>query len=192
MNKKTLHKYIKNAAGHTKTILHHKKLEARFCFEAGLYGQGIRHDLSKFMPEEFMTGVRYYQGTRSPNNAEREATGVSRAWLHHKGRNRHHYEYWIDYDMEPSNPHHLKGFQMPRKYVAEMIFDRVSASMTYLGDAYDDTKPLAYFLRAKDISWFIHPETAKQMEFLLRMWAERGEKFTTNYIRRVFLKGQDE
>ena len=54
------------------------------------------HDLSKYSREEFWTGVRYYQGNRSPNAAERETVGFSKAWLHHKGRNKHHYEYWID------------------------------------------------------------------------------------------------
>ena len=33
------------------------------------------------------------------NNAEREDTGVSTAWLHHKGRNKHHYEHWVDYSI---------------------------------------------------------------------------------------------
>ena len=47
------------------------------------------------------SGIPYqgqvFPGDRSPNNAERGEKGYSSAWLHHKGRNRHHYEYWIDY-----------------------------------------------------------------------------------------------
>ena len=82
---------------HFKTITYHKYLVAKGCFRVGLYRQGLLHDLSKYSPAEFLVGARYYQGNRSPNNAEREAIGYSSAWLHHKGRNKHHYEYWIDY-----------------------------------------------------------------------------------------------
>ncbi len=148
------------------------------------------HDLSKLSPVEFLVGARYYQGTRSPNNAEREATGVSRAWLHHKGRNKHHFEYWVDYSPDMSDPRILAGARMPRRYVAEMIFDRVSASRVYQGEAYTDRSPLAYYLRSRERLWFVHEDTKKQMEFLLRMWAEKGEAYTIRYIRTVFLKGE--
>lgn len=184
-DKKTMTK----AWEHFRTITHHHNLVCGYCLKAGLIWQGMTHDLSKLSPTEFLVGARYYQGTRSPNNAEREETGRSLAWLHHKGRNRHHYEYWIDYSFTPENPHGLGGVQMPRRYVAEMIFDRVSASRTYLGDKYTDEAPLNYFLRSKERSWFIHPVTKRQMEFLLRMWANKGEDYTIRYIRQVFLKG---
>jgi len=115
-----------NAWGHFKTITSHKFLVMKYCFKVGLYKQGFLHDLSKYSPTEFMVGAKYYQGTRSPNNAEREATGVSTSWLHHKGRNKHHFEYWVDYGIGAE--HVLAGMPMPRKYIAEMIMDRISAS----------------------------------------------------------------
>ena len=87
---------ICNIWNHFSTITRHRNLVRKHCFQIGLYWQGLTHDLSKYSPEEFWTGVRYYQGNRSPNAAERETVGYSRAWLHHKGRNKHHYEYWID------------------------------------------------------------------------------------------------
>ena len=67
-NRITLHKTI----AHFRTITHHRHVVCRECFQVGLYWQGLTHDLSKFSPTEFWTGVRYYQGTRSPNAAERE------------------------------------------------------------------------------------------------------------------------
>ena len=73
---------------HFKTITHHKILVAKGCFKVGLYKQGLLHDMSKYSPTEFWVGAKYYQGTRSPNNAEREDIGYSSAWLHHKGRNK--------------------------------------------------------------------------------------------------------
>ena len=106
------------AWNHFCTITKHKILVMKNCFRVGLYWQGFVHDLSKYMPSEFLVGCKYYQGNRSPNNAEREAKGYSSAWLHHKGRNKHHYEYWIDYNVKEPG---LAGMKMPKKYVVEML-----------------------------------------------------------------------
>ena len=76
---------------HFLTITQHKLLVMQNCFRVGLFKQGLLHDLSKYSPAEFLTGVHYYQGDRSPNAAEREEKGYSSAWLHHKGRNKHHF-----------------------------------------------------------------------------------------------------
>ncbi len=171
---------------HFKTITRHKLLVMRYCFRIGLYKQGLLHDLSKYEPVEFLVGCKYYQGDRSPNNAEREATGISRSWLHHKGRNKHHFEYWVDY--VPGDEHIINGVPMPRKYVAEMVMDRISASRNYLGDKYDHTQPLSYFLKSKERLWFIHPETKRDLEALLRILNDHGEEVLLSYIKNVYLK----
>ncbi|MGI6069033.1 MAG: DUF5662 family protein [Blautia sp.] len=173
---------------HFKTITKHKMMVLWYCFRIGLYKQGLLHDLSKYSPTEFRSGCRYYQGYRSPNNAEREATGVSLAWLHHKGRNRHHYEYWVDYTLEGDTV--IGGAKMPRKYVAEMIMDRISASRTYLGDAYTDRSPLEYYLNSKEKLWFIHKDTKRELEGFLRMLADKGEERTLAYIKHVYLRNK--
>ena len=105
-----------------------------------------RHDLSKYSPEEFLKGCKYYQGTRSPHEAEREEYGFSYGWMHHKGRNKHHFEYWTDYDLRTKL---MTPVKMPLKYVKEMFCDRVAASKIYMKDKYDDGAPLAYFLKEK-------------------------------------------
>ena len=171
---------------HFKTITRHKLLVMRYCFRIGLYKQGLLHDLSKYEPVEFLVGCKYYQGDRSPNNAEREATGISRSWLHHKGRNKHHFEYWVDY--VPGDEHIINGVPMPRKYVAEMVMDRISASRNYLGDKYDHTQPLSYFLKSKERLWFIHPDTKRDLEALLRILNDHGEEVLLSYIKNVYLK----
>lgn len=172
---------------HFKTITTHKMWVMRYCFKIGLYWQGLTHDLSKYSPTEFLVGMKYYQGDRSPNNAEREDTGMSKSWMHHKGRNKHHFEYWIDYGINCDTI--IKGVPMPRRYVAEMIMDRISASRVYLGDAYTDQAPYQYLKKGIGHLWFVHPETLSQLEFLLRMLSERGEDDTLHYIRYHFLKG---
>ena len=103
---------------------------AKGCFAVGLYKQGLMHDLSKYSWVEFRVGAKYYQGTRSPNNAEREEHGYSLAWLHHKGRNKHHYEYWLDYGFPPDRS--ITGMNMPKKYVVEMFMDRIAACKVYM------------------------------------------------------------
>ena len=178
------------AWGHFKTITKHKLMVMKYCFRIGLYKQGLLHDLSKYSPTEFLQGCRYYQGNRSPNNAEREETGLSKAWLHHKGRNKHHFEYWIDYAAKPCDTV-IEGIQMPRNYVAEMIMDRICAARVYNGKNYTDEYPLQYYLKSKDRMWFIHKETKRQMEFLLTMLAEKGERKTLAYIKHVFLQKEN-
>lgn len=174
-----------NAWKHFKTITYHKFLVAKGCFAIGLYKQGILHDLSKYSPTEFMVGARYFQGNRSPNNAEREDKGYSAAWLHHKGRNKHHYEYWIDYTTKDV-PGGMAPVPMPDRYIAEMMMDRIAASKVYLGANYTDNAPLTYYLWGAENAP-IHPETKEKLERLLRMLAEKGEKETFQVIRRELL-----
>ena len=171
---------------HFRTITKHRMMVMHYCFRVGLYRQGLLHDLSKYSPSEFLVGCRYYQGNRSPNDAEREKTGVSTAWLHHKGRNRHHFEYWIDYSLDKK--HVIMGAKMPRKYVAEMVMDRISASRNYMGKAYTDQAPLEYFLRGKDKLWFIHPETKRELEALLRILGDHGEEKLLWYVKHRYLR----
>ena len=118
---------LKKTVQHLLTISKHKAYVAEECFRVGLYRQGLTHDLSKYSPSEFFVGARYYQGDRSPNNAEREDKGYSSAWLHHKGRNKHHYEYWVDYVLLPEGGITYAGNPMPMRYVAEMFCDRIAA-----------------------------------------------------------------
>ena len=168
---------------HLKTINHHKWLVMKYCFRLGMYKQGLLHDLSKYSPTEFRVGARYYQGNRSPNNAEREEKGYTSAWLHHKGRNKHHLEYWVDYGL---NGEGMIGMKMPVKYVVEMFCDRIAASQNYNRDTYTDDMPLTYFLKGK-ARGLLHPETEELLERLLRMLAEKGEDETFAYIKKEIL-----
>ncbi len=171
---------------HFKTITKHKIQVMKGCFRVGLFKQGLLHDMSKYSPSEFWVGVKYYQGNRSPNNAEREAIGYSSAWLHHKGRNKHHYEYWIDYSTKEISGG-MAPAKMPEKYVAEMLMDRIAACKIYNGKAYTPKDPLAYYLKGKEKAP-IHEETKALLEKLLTMLAEEGEDAAFSYIRREILK----
>ncbi len=172
---------------HFKTITRHRLLVMVNCFRIGLIRQGLTHDLSKYSPTEFCAGAKYYQGIRSPNAAEREQNGYSAAWLHHKGRNRHHYEYWTDL-----NPviRRYEPVPMPRRYLAEMVMDRMAASKVYRGKQYTDGSPLEYFLTAQEAP-LMHQQTARQLTTLLTMLRDQGEAATFRFIRETVLPGKD-
>lgn len=171
---------------HFKTITHHKLLVAQGCFRVGLYKQGLLHDLSKYSPTEFRVGVRYFQGDRSPNAAEREENGYSAAWLHHKGRNKHHYEYWFDYQI--GDQEELQPVPMPDKYIAEMLMDRIAASKIYLGDNYTDAASWEHYSIVHGGKEQMHPRTKEILEKFLKMLAEEGEEKTFACIRAELVK----
>lgn len=175
---------LKNAIAHYKTITHHRHLVMKHCFAVGLYKQGLLHDLSKYNPIEFQAGAKYFQGNLSPNNIEREQLGYSKAWLHHKGRNKHHFEYWIDYGLGEGNL--MCGMEMPVNYVVEMYCDRVSACKNYEKSKYTDESALRYYMKGKH-KYMMHPNTQALLEDMLTYLAEHGEAATNTYIRQEIL-----
>ncbi len=170
---------MKKFFGHLATVIRHKNKVLVHCIKAGIPLRGLLHDLSKFSPTEFIPGVRFYLGTRSPNEAERAEKGYSLAWIHHKGRNRHHFEYWTDYNPETKVVGPVK---MPLRFTKEMFCDRVAASKIYQGKNYNEKQPLEYFLRGK-ARRSIHPETSELLEEWLTILAEKGEKEAFRHIR---------
>ncbi len=176
---------IKNFKGHLSTINHHKRLVTETCFRVGLYKQGVLHDLSKYSPIEFIPGVKYWQGNRSPITQEKELNRLSRGWLHHKGRNRHHFEYWIDYSPVPGEG--FVGMKMDKRYVAEMVIDRICACKNYQKENYTDRSALDYYLRGRQYI-LIDPESDFLTEFLLTMLAQKGEAYLYHYMKKTLLK----
>lgn len=168
-------KFIK----HFNTITKHRHAVIYHGLKAGIFFQSLFHDLSKYSWTEFIPGAKYYVGVRSPNEIERQTNGYSLAWMHHKGRNKHHFEYWVDYNPEQKVPMPVK---MPLKYVKEMFCDRVAASKIYQGKNYNNSQPIDYFMRGK-ARRSIHPETSDLIELWLKTLAEKGEDYTFNLIK---------
>lgn len=134
----------KNFWGHLCTITKHKWVVFKLSIRAGIPIRGLLHDLSKYSPTEFWEGVKYYNGKRSPIIICKNETGYSKAWLHHKGRNKHHFEYWTDFAAPDKTP------VIPYKYTVEMVCDTLAAGLVYLGKDWDPSEPLQYFNRRKD------------------------------------------
>ena len=171
---------------HFITVTHHRLVVMEGCFRVGLIWQGLTHDLSKYSPTEFWNGAKYFQGIRSPNTAEREDKGYSEAWMHHKGRNRHHYEYWTDMNRATRN---YESIPMPRKYLVEMVMDRRAACKIYQRDAYTSASALKYFLASRERE-LMHRDTKMQLEYILTMLRDEGEKITFHYLRTHVLRNK--
>lgn len=169
---------------HFKTITKHKWVVMTLCFKCGRIKRGLLHDLSKFGITEFVSSARYFQGNRSPIEAEKGAIGYSLAWQHHKGHNPHHWEYWIDNVGTYKNT----PIKIPYEYVVEMLCDWVGAGIVYSKQKCDYTKPyaepLAYYNKCKPERIF-DEETQSLIEYFLGIIAEQGVntfcKETQNY-----------
>ena len=133
-----------NIFKHLNTVCTHKWVVFKLCCKAGIPFRGLVHDLSKFSPTEFWESVKYYQGTSSPIVAAKKANGYSKAWLHHKGRNKHHTDYWVDLSAPDKTP------IIPYPYVAEMICDKLAAGIIYKGKEWTKEYELQYWLNERD------------------------------------------
>ena len=172
--------YIKNLFCHIALVIRHKHRVFIHCVKCGLFFRGIVHDLSKFSPTELFESARHYQGNRSPIGVCRRATGVSYAWLHHKGRNKHHIEYWLDDDC-PVTP------VMPYKYAVECVCDKLAATKTYKGKEYSPEKLIEHWERyGSKVNG--NPKTMRFIERVFRDLALLGEKKVLNrkYMRAVY------
>ena len=154
---------IGNFFRHLKTVRTHRKWARRYCFKAGLYWQGLTHDLSKYSPIEFFESVKYYQGNRTPIVAAKADKGYSDAWFHHRGRNKHHREYWVDnFDGGTFN------VVMPYKYAAEMLCDFIAAARTYMGTNFTYERELDWWRDQLKSNIMLHPVVAKFISSVLR------------------------
>lgn len=161
--------YIKNAIKHFKLITYHKWIVFKLCCRVGEPYRGFVHDLSKYSPSEFFEGVKYYVGIHSPITEAKRIEGYSKAWLHHKGRNKHHPEYWVD-ELAP-NPTPV----IPYKYAVEMICDKLSAGIVYQGKNWTNEYQLSYWKREREkIKNKLNPKIEKFMTEVLTQVAEQG------------------
>ena len=156
---------------HFKVICKHRRVVREWCFKLGIPWQGLIHDLSKFSPTEFNASAQYFQGRSSPIDAEKREKGYSIAWQHHKGRNPHHWEYWIDRLSTKEN----YAIEMPVKYVYEMLADFIGAGQAYNPTGWTCESPLKYYMLNRS-KYLLHPNTEKLFYGLLQDLADLGEK----------------
>ena len=160
---------IKNIVKHTILVLKHKWLVFIFCTKIGMPLRGLKHDMSKFSPIEFWESIKYYNGEKSPILFCKKENGYSKAWLHHKGRNKHHSEYWYDMNAPIQNP------IIPYKYVAEMVCDKLSASITYNGKNWTNSSEIEYWEKERE-RVMINKNVSDMLTEVFEQVAEKGIK----------------
>lgn len=136
---------LQNILGHWRTVRTHRKWVRHYCHLAGITWRGIKHDLSKYSPVEFFESARYWTGTGSPINEAKKYKGYSRAWLHHRGRNPHHWAYWADNFSEG-----FTVYPMPRDDFVEMVCDFLAAGRAYSGVGFSYTGERAWWLHERE------------------------------------------
>ena len=174
---------LKNLIKHISLVTRHKWYVFIYCTKLGMPIRGLKHDLSKFSPAEFCESVKYYNGKRSPIQICKEKEGYSKAWLHHKGRNKHHTEYWVDKTAPEKAP------IIPYKYVVEMICDKLSASKVYNGKEWTNNSVLDYWNKEKNIIE-INKHTQEMLSEVFSQVAEKGIKpvLTKTNIKALYKK----
>lgn len=177
---------IKNYWKHLKTIIKHKWYVFIACANCGLIWRGIVHDLSKFSFKEFISSARYFQGDKSPIDAEKIDKGYSIAWQNHKGHNTHHWHYWIDItDGE------VVALKMPFKDLVEMICDWIGAGKAYNKEKWSEDEPYNYFMKNKDMM-ILHPDVSEFLRRILYMMCanNNGLKEVYGYLH-MLIKMKD-
>lgn len=174
---------LKNTLNHFRVICKHKYYVFKNCLVAGMPLRGLFHDMSKFSPTEFIEGVRYYQGTDSPINACKKDKGYSEAWLHHRGRNPHHYEFWED-----NFDNGGEALQMPFKYALELVCDSIGAGQAYNGDKFTYKGEYEWWLNRIKKPIAIHPQTKLFVTYILKGMAkmENNKLLRPKYSKHIY------
>ena len=174
---------IKYLFKHLNLVNKHRFLVFKLSIKAGIPFRGLVHDLSKYSPTEFFESVKYYKGSYSPISACKKENGYSKAWLHHKGRNKHHHEYWYDY----AAPN--QAALIPYKYTAEMICDTLAAGMTYQGKKWTNDYQLKYYLKDRKTK-HINPITDAILLEVYEMISKKGinEVINSKTLKRIYNK----
>lgn len=174
---------LSNILKHIKLVFKHKLVVFKLCSKIGIPWRGFLHDWSKFSPEEFFESIKYYDGHKSPIVICKKKNGYSKSWLHHKGRNKHHPEYWIDMSLPE------KAIIMPYKYTAEMICDKLAAGITYNGKDWRKDTQIKYYLEERKTS-VVNPQIDKLLIDVFLQVSEKGidKTLTKTNIKNLYEK----
>lgn len=174
----------KNVIKHFNLITYHRWLVFKLCCKIGIPWRGLVHDLSKYSPTEFWESANYYVGTYSPITEAKRDKGYSEAWLHHKGRNRHHVEYWVDHYTREVTP------IIPYPYAAEMICDKLAASMAYEGKNWTNRSELEYWEEKEKDKNEMNPQIRDFITAVMTEVANQGidKTITKKNIKQLYRK----
>lgn len=162
---------IKNFFKHLHTVNSHRWKVFYYCLKVGIPLNGLKHDLSKYEPNEFIRSVKYYKGTSSPIFEERKNNNlISKVALHHTNHNKHHYEYWCDICRG-----NILSIKMPFTYATEYCLDMISASKTYNKKSFKREFVLDFFNK-RESHYLMHPATKEYVKYILNEYKDNNFK----------------
>ena len=160
------------------SLLRHKWFVFLESCKLGIPLLGIVHDISKFLPDEFIPYSRY---NFAGENDKETQVDFDLAWLKHQKRNKHHWQYWLllndsgkiyyaEDDNVPCSLKQVEPLPMPERYVREMVADWRGA-----GRAYGNPDTKAWFISNKD-RIVLHPATEVKVWSLLYKQESESER----------------
>ena len=174
---------IHNFFGHLFTVLKHKYWVSYYAFQLGIPVRGVLHDLSKFHPVEFFESVKYYTGTSSPIDECKKANGYSKAWMHHKGHNKHHYEYWQDNFDNGGTP-----LCMPLKETLEMLCDYLGAGRAYNGKNFTFEKEYEWWIAKSAKPLAMHEVQKKFFTRVFEHMVNTRQLASKEYLEAIYIE----
>jgi hypothetical protein len=139
-----------------KYIIEHKWNVGIECLKMGMPIHAITHDLSKFLPSEFIPYAKYFYETDKATNYDKKTENdknFQSGWCYHQKRNKHHWNYWVSVTRK-SNAQ--LPIEMPRRHVRQMIADWRGMSRKFGGTWQK------YYAENKQ-EMILHEETKRQI-----------------------------
>ena len=142
-----------------KYLLEHKKNVFIECVKSGHFIHAITHDLSKFLPSEFVSYAKFFYSknrTKTYKTSDEIDENFLKGWCFHQKRNKHHWNYWVCLTRKDE----IEPVPMPRKYIKQMILDWKA-----MGRKFGDT-PKGYYEKNKK-DFIMHKDTIRILEDLI-------------------------
>jgi len=142
-----------------KYIVNHKWNVFIECFKTKQFFHGIVHDISKFLPSEFIPYAKFFYSKnreKEYKQSDENDTNFQKGWCHHQKRNKHHWNYWVSVTRKDE----IEAIPMATKYIMQMIADWNGMGRKFGGKTKD------YYLKNKD-TMILHPKTIKIIESIL-------------------------
>jgi len=143
-----------------KYILEHKKNVGIECLKMGMLIHAITHDLSKFLPSEFIPYAKFFfrkDRTKNYKESDENDPDFQTGWNRHQKRNKHHWNYWVSVTKKDQ----ILPVEMPVKYVKQMIADWRGMSRKFGGSAEE------YYEKNHNVM-ILHPKTRDYISRILQ------------------------
>jgi hypothetical protein len=165
---------------HLWVVIKHKSNVLYYASKLGIFWTGLVHDLTKFSPTEFNRSVKYFHGKKSPTIVERAShDNFSYICVAHTGRNKHHWQYWVDYTRWE-----IVVNKIPFRHALEYVADVLSASKVYNPKDFNFMVAHDYF-KEHSKTYLMHPATKEFILWCIKEAHDNGFKAVKKKISKA-------